>query len=147
MKYSCSIVVLIVISLVLSGCGPKGPVEGSKREVKVNCHEIDERKNDKIKVTVGDEFTLSLCSNITTGFGWSEQANISDIEVIEQVGHLYKDLESSFGEHPLIGAAGEEVWTFKTMKKGQSTVSVEYSQPWEGGETAVRTFVLSVKVQ
>ncbi|MCI5130432.1 MAG: hypothetical protein D3904_02660 [Candidatus Electrothrix sp. EH2] len=140
MKHLFSITALILISLVLSGCGFKKHVEVGCDEGILNNKEI--RKD--ITVAVSDEFTLSLCSNPTTGYSWSEQANISDIEAIQQVDHTY--IAPPAGNLPVVGAAGKEVWTFKVMKKGQHTVYLEYGQHWEGGEEA-RKFILTVNAQ
>lgn len=148
MKYLFSITALIVISLVLSGCGFKRHVEGSNKQVEVRCDEkfLNNKEMSKdITVAVGDEFTLSLCSNVTTGYSWSEQANMSDIEAIQQVDHDY--IAPPVGNPPVMGAAGKEVWTFKAMKKGQNSVYLEYGRPWEGGEKAERRFILTVNAQ
>ncbi|MCD6567992.1 MAG: protease inhibitor I42 family protein [Dehalococcoidia bacterium] len=47
----------------------------------------------------------------------------------------------------MVGAPGKEVWTFEALEKGSSTISMEYSQPWEGGEKAAQTFSLTVVVK
>jgi len=47
----------------------------------------------------------------------------------------------------LVGAPGEEVWTFKALKKGTSTIALEYSRPWEGGEKGEWTLNLTVIVK
>ncbi|MCI5207409.1 MAG: hypothetical protein D3910_01130 [Candidatus Electrothrix sp. ATG2] len=148
MNYLFSITALIVISLVLSGCGFKRHVEGSNKQVAVRCDEeiLNNKEISKnITVAVGDEFTLSLCSNATTGYSWSEQANISDVEAIQQVGHDY--VAPPVGNLPVVGSAGKEVWTFKALKKGQHTVYLEYGQLWEGGEKADQKFILTVNAQ
>jgi len=44
----------------------------------------------------------------------------------------------------IVGGAGKEVFTFRTLKKGVSTIDFEYSRPWEGGEKAQWTFKLEV---
>ncbi|MCI5137109.1 MAG: hypothetical protein D3922_01545 [Candidatus Electrothrix sp. AR1] len=137
MKYLCSIVMLIAISIFLSGCVPKPVVP-----VTVDCPGTGEMKSGEIQVSVGDEFKLSLCSNITTGHAWSNPGIISDIDVIEQVDHIYKN--PSFGG---VGAGGEEVWTFKAKSKGQSTVSLKYRQGSEDDEQASMTYVLRVDVR
>ena len=144
MKYLFSITAMIVISLVLSGCGFKRHVEGLNKQVEVRCDEgiLNNKEISKdITVAVGEEFTLSLCSNATTGYSWSEQANISDTEAIQQVGQTY--IAPPVENLPVVGAAGKEVWTFKAMKKGQNTIYLEYGQPWEGGEKA-QQFILIV---
>jgi inhibitor of cysteine peptidase len=50
-------------------------------------------------------------------------------------------------EGSMVGAPGKEIWTFKALKKGQSSISMEYSQPWEGGTKAAETFQLTVVVK
>ncbi|MCI5196900.1 MAG: hypothetical protein D3919_11880 [Candidatus Electrothrix sp. AW5] len=147
MKYLFSITAMIVISLVLSGCVPKKHVEGSSKQVEVGCNKnsLNNKEMSKdITVAVGDEFTLSLCSNATTGYRWPEQADISDTEAIQQIGHAY--IAPPIKNPPVMGAPGKEVWTFKAMKKGQNTVYLEYGQPWEGGEKA-QQFILIVHAQ
>jgi inhibitor of cysteine peptidase len=81
-----------------------------------------------------------LCSNPTTGFLWSETAQITDQAVLQQTAHEMVSAE----DQDVVGAAGSEVWTFKALKKGESTVSMEYSRPWEGGEKGEWTFSLTV---
>jgi len=141
MRYSSVIVPLIAICLVLSACASSGILE-------VGCAEFYERQHisGNIEVAVGDEFTMSLCSNPTTGSQWSEKAVISDNEVVEQVDHLFVGPPDE-DRPPPPGTPGEELWTFRAIRKGQSTVSLEYSQPWKGGEKATWTFVLIVVVE
>ncbi len=47
----------------------------------------------------------------------------------------------------MVGADGIEVWTFKALKIGTSDISMEYSQPWEGGEKDAYGFFLTVVVR
>ena len=47
----------------------------------------------------------------------------------------------------IAGTPGQEVWTFEALKKGSSTVSLEYDRPWEGGEKGEWTFELTVVVK
>ncbi|GAJ15320.1 unnamed protein product [marine sediment metagenome] len=97
-----------------------------------------------MEVSVGDSFTVTLCSNPTTGFEW-ESAKISDQTVLQQVDHKFVGPESE--PLPPPGTPGQEVWTFKALKKGTSTVSIDYSRPWEGGEKGEWTFALTVTVK
>ena len=141
MIFGTAMLPVILAFSLLTGCAPK-------RGVEVGCVQFHESHHltQDIKVVAGDEFVMRLCSNPTTGFRWSEQANISNREVVEQVGHEF--VSPSDEDQPLLaGASGEEVWTFKALGEGVSTISVEYSRPWEGGEKATWTFVLSVTVQ
>jgi len=109
--------------------------------VDVSCDDFYKQQHisKEVEVTVGDSFTATLCSNPTTGFLWSESAQISDLTILQQTDHKFVPPE---GDVP--GAAGEEVWTFKALKRGTSEISMEYSRPWEGGEKGEWTFVLTV---
>jgi inhibitor of cysteine peptidase len=98
-----------------------------------------------MNAAVGDELTVTLGSNQTTGFSWSEYAEIGDETIVQQTSQMYFD--TSTETPPIPGSPGEEVWTFKALKKGTSEVSMEYSRPWEGGEEAEWTYVLTVVVK
>lgn len=96
----------------------------------------------EVELVAGDSFTVTLGSNRTTGFQWSESAQIDDQSVLEQLAHRFVPPEE---DTP--GAAGKEVWTFRALKEGSTEVSMEYSQPWEDGKKAEWTFRLVVVVK
>jgi inhibitor of cysteine peptidase len=100
-----------------------------------------------VEVAVGDSFTVTLCSNPSTGLRWAELAEIGDPTVVEQVDHRFVSSSERGKKPPPPGTPGEEVWTFKALKESKSTLSVEYGQPWEGGTKADWTFVLTVVVK
>ncbi len=79
-----------------------------------------------MNAAVGEELTVTLGSNPTTGFRWSEDAKISDESVIKQVSHKF--VGPGIDKPP--GTPGEEVWTFKALKKGTVITFLEYSRPW-----------------
>ena len=79
-----------------------------------------------MSTVVGGELTVTLGSNPTTGFQWLEDAEISDESVIKQVSHEF--VGPGIDKPP--GTPGEEVWTFKALKKGTVTTFLEYSRPW-----------------
>ncbi len=97
----------------------------------------------QIEVAAGKTFTITLDSNITTGFSWQLVGN-TDEAVVELVNSEYQPSQATQG---LMGAGGQEVWTFKALKSGESIISLEYSQPWEGGTKAANTFELTVVVK
>jgi inhibitor of cysteine peptidase len=135
------------ISLYLSACSP-APKQVS---VEVSCDAFIELQpgerniSKEVNVDVGDSFTVTLCSNPTTGFLWSETAQISDQTVLNQTDHKLVMPESE--PLPPPGSPGKEVWTFQALKKGTSTIPMAYSRPWEGGEKAEWTFLLTVVVK
>jgi inhibitor of cysteine peptidase len=132
--------ILAVLSLSLLACASAAAAES----VEVSVDDFSNQKDISREITVsaGDSFKIKLESNVTTGFSWPEQAQISDAAVLEQTDHEYIEPDSE-----LMGAPGEEVWTFEALKKGTATISMDYSQPWEGGDKAEWTFEVTVTVK
>ncbi len=135
-----SALILLTLSLCLAACTPS---TGTSIEISCDDFGTQPHMSKQINVTTGNTFTVTLCSNATTGFQWSESAQISDEAVVQQTGHEFVSPENK----GLVGAPGEEVWTFKALKKGTSTIALEYSRPWEGGEKGEWTLNLTVIVK
>ena len=95
----------------------------------------------QIEIAAGGSFTITLDSNATTGYSW-ELKGISDTAVLEKADNKYEAPASG-----LMGAGGKEVWTFEAMKAGTSTLTMEYSQPWAGGQKSANIFSLTVVVK
>jgi len=106
----------------------------------------DSYAGKEVEITVGGSLTVTLKSNPTTGFQWSESAQISDQSVIEQLDHEFIAPED-IGDSPSVGTGGKEVWTFKALKKGTSEISMEYRRPWEQDVQPDSTFTLTVLVK
>ncbi len=92
-------------------------------------------------VAANGTFTVTLCSNSSTGFAWGANAQISDPSVLQQTDH--KTVPSN---NNMAGAPGQEAWTFKALKSGTTKVSFDYSQPWSGGIKSAWTVNLDVIV-
>jgi inhibitor of cysteine peptidase len=78
-----------------------------------------------IKVTVGQEFKISLQSNPTTGYRW-QFAKAPDEKILKLLREDY--------EHPnsnLAGAGGKQIWTFKALAYGKTTLELNYIRSWE----------------
>ena len=134
--------VLVAISLSLFACSSAVSVAASCDDFMKNNHISKE-----VKVPVDGSLTVTLCSNPTTGFEWLESAQISDQTMLQQMSHKFVGPEAKGDEPPAPGTAGQEIWTFKALKEGTSTISMEYSRPWEGGEEGEWTFELTVTVK
>ena len=141
MKRISTVLLLFSIAIFLTACSSDGGVEISCDEFYENEHQTAE-----IKFGVGEEFTLTLCSNPTTGFLWSEEADISNGEILQQVSHEFV-APGNEDNPPPPGSPGQEIWTFTALKGGSGTISLEYSRPWEGGEKGEWTFTLTVNVE
>ena len=95
----------------------------------------DQPHIDVVMSTVlGGELTVTLGSNPTTGYQWAEAAEISDASIVKQVSHQF--VGPGVDKPP--GTPGEEVWVFKSLKRGTTTILLEYSRSWnEAGLWAV----------
>lgn len=83
-----------------------------------------------VKVKAGDNFTITLESNITTGYKW-KIARPLDTRLLKLLGS-----KSVAPENIRIGAPGKEEWVFKAIRHGKTIVSFDYTRPWEEGAPA-----------
>jgi len=97
--------------------------------------------NKQVEIAVNGSLTVILDSNATTGYSW-ELTDISDNSVLEKTANTYEAPTSG-----LVGASGKEVWDFKALKQGKTTLSMEYSQPWTGGQKDAQSFNLTIVVK
>ena len=105
---------------------------------------IDESKDGQIiEVAAGCLVTITLESNATTGFRW-ELAEPIDERMLALIDSKYIPADEAEKDEPVVGAGGTEEWTFETLTAGDSTISMAYSQPWEGGEKGVKTFNVTI---
>ena len=142
--YQFCILVAIILTL-FTCCSPPESSEFMRDvEVELSCEDFRAQPNysGSVQLRIGGTLTVILCSNASTGFSWSKLAQISDRAVLMQIDHKFLPPTSDRA-----GAAGKEVWTFKTTNEGTSTIYLEYSQPWEGGDKAHWTFHLTVVVK
>ncbi len=141
MKLRAILTLLILVPVLwLVACAPP-----TGTSVSVSCDDFGKQNNVTKQMTVaaGSTFTITLCSNATTGYSWPESAQISDATVVQQLTHERVAPENT----GLVGAPGTEVWTFKALKTGTSNIDMQYSQPWEGGQKGAWTFQLAVTVK
>jgi inhibitor of cysteine peptidase len=92
------------------------------------------------KVPVGGTLTLTLCSNPSTGFSWSDPV-IDDPGVLAFTGSTVEPAAS-----PLPGAPGTQAFSFNGIAAGSATVTLSYDQPWDGGQKGAWTLSLAVDV-
>ena len=93
------------------------------------CNNSIFKKNNANKIIIenGEEFEIKLKSNPSTGYRWkigedSDTSNIRllDIEEIREKTEFVK-----------IGAPINEIWKFKAINKGNSTIVFYYLRDWE----------------
>jgi inhibitor of cysteine peptidase len=94
-----------------------------------------------IAIELTGSLIVTLYANSSTGFQWQE-AVISDGAVLSQYSRQF--VEPSM---MIPGAGGKDVWTFKTLKTGTTSVDFSYSRPWQGGEQNEWTVTLNITVK
>ena len=96
-----------------------------------------------IAAKVGQEFTITLPSNPTTGFRWALVGTPDSARVaLVGDGSRYVNTE---GNQP--GAGGVEIWTFRGVGAGQATITLQYSRPNDPNIAPGPTETFTVNVQ
>ena len=76
-----------------------------------------------ITVPPGETFDIVLPSNSSTGYRWDILPEL-DVNLLELVGQNY------IAEQPVIpGSGGVEVWTFRAISPGDTTIALGYFPP------------------
>ena len=96
---------------------------------------------DVIKVAAGENFELTLESNPTTGYRWQLAAPF-DEAIVTLVGSEYK-----LPETRRLGAGGREIWTFKAVEQGTTTIEMAYLRSWEKDVPPIKRATFTVIVE
>ncbi len=88
----------------------------------------------------GETFDIVLSSNPTTGYHWNLIGE-SDANVVQLIGQDY------ISQQPvLVGSGGVDVWTFRAINAGDTTIVLGYYPP--GNETEPdKTVTFSIHIQ
>jgi len=148
MKVKISLVAAMVIpAIMILGCSAQ-PENPSETTIDVTYDDFQQQNHitRNVDISLNDSLVVSLFSNPTTGYQWGENAEISDNTVMCQETHNYVAPDSS-GDEPIVGAGGKDVWTFKALKMGTSTIKMTYSRPWESDSSDGWTYTINVTVK
>ena len=145
-KWLIGTLLIILTSILLVACTATNN-QTPEAYVEITCDEFSNNNhfNQELEVRAGETFEVKLCSNPSTGFQWSEDSQISDTTILKQENHEFVGPESEPPPPP--GTPGQEIWTFEALKQGSSTIYLEYSRPWEGGEKSEWTLTVDVTVK
>jgi len=139
MRCRTLIALYIAISLLLclAGCAS----DSQEVSVEVTCEEFEAQPSisRNLEVINGATFKVILCSTPASGFKWQDEAEISKESILEQVSHIVE--VTSFAD-----VSSHEVWTFKALKEGKSSITLEYDRPWASGNQSFWTFNLNLIV-
>ncbi|MBS3736199.1 MAG: protease inhibitor I42 family protein [Candidatus Bipolaricaulota bacterium] len=128
-----SFLIVITVALLFAGFSLIAPAQNDMGrltpvKIKVSCDEFQMKKDvsKSVKLSEHGRLEVTLCSNPSTGYQWSDSAQISNHSVLWQTSHT---TSSSSGSS--LGAPGEAKWEFKALDEGKSTISLEYGRSWQ----------------
>jgi inhibitor of cysteine peptidase len=130
-------VVLVIVVLAISGwLIYLNYYNNSPNPPKIQISE--DQQNVTLKMN--QELTITLSSNKTTGYSW-QLNNSYDKNVIKLISNDYVAPNSE-----LMGAPGQELWNFKSIDKGSTTVQLDYSRSWSKDTTPLNKKSFNITV-
>lgn len=107
-----------------------------------NTVELDAESECPQHLQVGQNLTLTLPSNPSTGYRWLVQNPAP--EVLQSMGpEVYNTPE----EAGIVGSAGTSTWRFQAKASGEGHLILVYQQPWAPEVRPVQTFDCAIQVQ
>jgi inhibitor of cysteine peptidase len=101
---------------------------------------VYDQPGEQVTVEAGEQFTIELASNPSTGYTWQLAQPPGD-----QVALVDQDYEPEGDPRP--GSSGFQRFVFEGMKVGTTELTFSYLRPWETGvpPTDTATFPVSVE--
>lgn len=94
----------------------------------------------EIHLKAGEQFSIILESNPSTGYKWVPEY---DKEIIELIDDRYESLNKN---QQIVGAPGKQIFVFKALKKGDTEIKFEYGRSWEKVSIDSRVFRISIEL-
>lgn len=119
---------------------PPAPAPGSAAPAGGSQSLVFQDPGVPIKVRLGDEFSIVLASNPSTGFRW-QMTMPEEQRIVSFLGSAHVA-----SQEVMPGVPGEEVYQFKAMLPGETTAGFVYERPWET-RTAPTRKIFTILVQ
>jgi len=121
----------LLILFISHGCAQESAIKKKK---------VFSGSETPFTMKVGDEFVLTLESNPTTGYQW-QVADKLDGKIVRLISSEYKAPDTK-----LVGAGGNEVWTFRAEGRGKTAINLIYVRPWEKDTPPAKTATVTIVV-
>jgi len=131
--WACCLAVTLTAAAALVACGGSGGGSGSAT---IKVTEAD--NGATVKAKVGDELSVTLEENPTTGYEWSMIAGPGLTAVSDRF------VGPSPSPSPLMGAGGTHTWVYKVASSGKLTLTGVYARSWEPESKSAADFSLTV---
>lgn len=146
MKINLLTIVATLLALALPGCSsgshsqanttPSGP---ATKTIEITNSPPNQLTQD-VTMAVGEVLRVTLDANHSTPLWWPADAQIGDTAVLQQTSHQYVAGNTT-------GGPGTEFWTFKALKTGATTITLQETNKAGSSTAALRTFTAKVTVQ
>jgi inhibitor of cysteine peptidase len=105
-------------------------------------HTFDPDTSDKIvPVHNGEQFTITLESNPSTGYIWQFGKDL-DMQYLKLINKKSKPINPT-----LIGTPITEVWTFESIKEGNTDICLIYKRPWEKKSQGEQKYTVTISIK
>ncbi|MDN7142538.1 protease inhibitor I42 family protein [Pseudomonas sp. JQ170] len=103
---------------------------------------LDDQADCPVQLQTGQQLTLTLPSNPSTGYRWLVQNPANSI---------LRSLGPEVYSHPedagVVGSAGQSVWRYQAQATGEGHLILVYQQPWAPEVRPVKTFDCAITVK
>jgi inhibitor of cysteine peptidase len=126
---------LLLTASFAAGCGNKADGGGKGAEA------ADVKTNESREVSVGEEFTITLDSNPTTGYTW-KMSTRPDESILGLTGDYFEAPQTD-----MVGAPGKHNFRFKALKEGKTSMVFIYWRSFEPDAPPAQSHTVSVTVR
>ncbi len=94
----------------------------------------------------GETLVFRVPSNPSTGYSWSVSQK-GDPSVATSVGNVMESRDESRASRGNVGSVENELWLFRAVGQGSTTVTLSYLRPWETDVHPSRVAVVIMSVR
>lgn len=100
---------------------------------------LSEANNGSVAhVRLGDEITLSLPENPTTGYRWA--VDVLDPHLVSLTAQPYTP------DSPALGSGGTAQWLLRPIGPGTTTLKLKQWRPWEGDSSIIGRYTITLQI-
>lgn len=92
-----------------------------------------------VDASIGDLIIIRLDENLTTGYAWELEKNVSPVLDL---------IDTTYSEEPgeLVGRGGTRTFRFRTNLSGSERVQLKLRRSWEPKEKSIDDFEITIKI-
>ena len=105
----------------------------------------EQNNNETVNLAVGQQFTVQLKENPTTGYQWAIDTDIDNL-TLEKEEYVLDKMPDFNGQH-LVGCGGIKRLVFSVKKAGTTTLKLKYWRAWEKDSSIVKRFSVTLQAE